>query len=57
MYHVKKTLSEMPDTLELDSYYSWLEGECPELGAKVGVCESVCVGVRESVTECERECE
>lgn len=35
MYHVKKTLSTMPVTLKLESYYSWLEEECNELGTKV----------------------
>lgn len=34
MFHVKKTLSEMPVTLELQTYYSWLE-ETGGLGEKV----------------------
>ena len=35
MYHVKKTLADMPVTLELDQYYEWLESECNQLGYKV----------------------
>ena len=35
MYHVKKTLADMPVTLELDQYYEWLESECNQLGSKV----------------------
>ena len=35
MYHVKKTLADMPVTLELDKYYDWLESECSSLGSKV----------------------
>ncbi len=35
MNHVKKTLAEMPATLELESYYVWLEANCKTLGDKV----------------------
>ena len=35
MYHVKRTLSEMPVTLELESYYEWLNDNCRQLGDKV----------------------
>ena len=35
MYHVKKTLADMPITLELDQYYKWLDSECNQLGSKV----------------------
>ena len=34
MYHIRKTLKEMPVVLELGSYYSWLEEEA-KLGEKV----------------------
>lgn len=35
IYHIKRTLSDMPTTMELESYYDWLEEEESGVGIKV----------------------